>query len=84
MEKLKIKITKDIILLFILIAIDITFLVSFFNGTIILNSTFNIISFILVMGFINGFIGFLTRVIIGGKTPNFLRKLIGAFKNRKK
>jgi len=50
------KLTKDFLLLIILIIIDIILIISFINGTIILDSVFRIIGFVAVMVFVNWFV----------------------------
>jgi hypothetical protein len=56
--------TKDILLLIVLAIIDIAFLIGSINGTIILNSVFSIIGFILVEVTINYFIIKLIKIIL--------------------
>ena len=56
--------TKNILLLIVLAIIDIAFLIGFIDGTIILNSVFSIIGFILVEVTINYFIIKLIKIIL--------------------
>ena len=56
--------TKDILLLIVLAIIDIAFLIGSINGTIILNSVFSIIGFVLVEATINYFIIKLIKIIL--------------------
>jgi len=56
--------TKDILLLIVLAIIDIAFLIGSINGTIILNSVFSIIGFVLVEVTINYFIIKLIKIIL--------------------
>jgi len=65
MKKLKLNklITRESFSLLVLLVIDIILIISLINDTIVLESVLSYIGFMLVIIFVNGFIGYLIRFL---------------------